>query len=148
MSQLSKLSVGATSLVCALLVVSASGCFGSSDPNRVGVYGTVKLDGTPVPEGTISFIPEQSTQGPTAGAQLTKGTYSITQSGPAIGKYRVEIKSMRKTGKKIEAGTPAPPGTMMDEIEQYIPAKYNTKSELVFEFKRGNNKADFDLTSK
>lgn len=136
------------SFVCALLVMSASGCFDSSAPTRVGVYGTVKLDGTPVPEGTISFIPEQATNGPTAGGQIVQGAYKITSLGPAIGKYRVEIKSMRKTGKKIEAGTPAPPGTMIDEIEQYIPAKYNTNSELVFEFERGDNEVDFDLTSK
>lgn len=148
MSQLRTLRFGATSVVCTLLALFVAGCFGSSDPNRVSVYGTVKLDGTPLPEGAVAFIPEPTTKGPTAGASIAKGTYSITQSGPAIGKYRIEIKAMRKTGKKVEAGTPAPPGTMMDEIEQYIPAKYNTKSELVFEFKRGNNKADFDLTSK
>jgi len=148
MSYVRSLRLGATSVVGILLVLLVPGCFGFSDPNHVGVYGTVKLDGTPIPEGTVSFIPGPATKGPTAGAPIAKGAYNISRSGPAIGKYRIEIKAMRKTGKKVEAGTPAPPGTMMDEIEQYIPAKYNTKSELVFEFKRGNNKADFDLTSK
>ena len=131
-----------------LLAVMGTGCGAPSGPGRVNVYGTITMDGQPVPDGTISFIPARETVGPTAGATITKGYYEINQNGPTVGKYRIEIKAVRKTGKQIPAGTPAPPGTMIDEIEHYIPAKYNTKTELEITFKPGSNKANFDLTSK
>lgn len=146
-----RLNIPRGTLLSALFVVMAglgAGCLGPSGPVRVEVYGTITMDGEVIPEGTISFIPDAATVGPTAGANIAKGDFEIKQNGPAIGKYRVEIKAVRKTGKKIPAGTPAPAGTMIDEIEQYIPEKYNTKSELEIEFQSGRNEASFDLTSK
>ncbi len=63
------------------------------------------------------------------------------------GKYRVIIRSQRKTGKKIAAGSPAPPGTLVDETVEAVPDRYNKQSQLRAEVKVGNNPLNFELTS-
>jgi hypothetical protein len=127
---------------------SCGGC-GSSGPELKPVSGKVTLDGAPVPEGTIVFLPTEQTSGPTTGASITQGLYEIPEEKGAIaGAYRVQITSVQKTGKKIPAGTPAPPGTMVDELRQVIPAKYNSSSELSAKVIVGDNsKVNFDLQS-
>lgn len=126
----------------------AAGCLGPAGPTLSQVYGTVMFDGKPVEDGTISFVPDVKTTGPVAGGKITNGDYNIVERGPALGKYKVEIIATRKTGKKLAAAMPAPPGTMVDETEQYIPTNYNSRSELTVEIEPGRNEHSFDLTSK
>lgn len=132
-----------------LLLVLAIGCGGSD--GRLEVSGSVKVDGQPLESGSISFIPAAGTRGPSAGAEIKQGRYSIAaEGGPVPGKYRVEIKGMRKTGRRIKDGFPHPPDDMVDEIEQFLPPKYSTaQSELTAELTPGRNEAaDFDLRLK
>ncbi|WP_145177266.1 hypothetical protein [Gimesia aquarii] len=57
----------------------------------------------------ITFTPLSPTVGPSTDANISKGSYSISQeSGPVVGMIRVEITAYQKTGEKIEAGTPNP----------------------------------------
>jgi hypothetical protein len=117
--------------------------------DRVAVSGKVTLDGQPVETGSISFVPIEGTQSPTAGAEIIDGEYEIPQAGgPKLGVFRVEIRSQRKTGKKIPAGSPAQPGTMVDETVEAIPRQYNKQSKLRAELKPGSNPLDYELTSK
>lgn len=121
-----------------------TGCSKQSAPERAMVSGTATYEGKPVEEGTIAFIPIEGTKGPVAGGVVQEGQYKISAAnGPVIGKHRVEILGNRKTGKQMEAVPPAS-GTV-DEIEQYIPPKYNTTSTLTADIKQGDNTADFDL---
>jgi len=130
------------------ILLCLSGC-GSSGPPRGSVQGKVTLDGQPVEQGTITFLPTGGTTGPSAGGVITGGQYSIEEDkGPVAGKSRVEIRWERKTGKKVPAGSPSPPGTMIDQVAEAIPAKYNSKSTLEKEIKEGDNTLDFELTSK
>lgn len=122
-----------------------AGCGGPSGPERAEVFGTVTFDGEPISQGSISFLPQEGTNGPSAGGLIVDGKYDVSERGPALGSYRVEIQSSRKTGKKIEAGPPSPPGTMIDEIEMYIPTKYNRESGLTVEVKSGRNEFNFKL---
>jgi hypothetical protein len=131
-----------------VLTCSSIGCSKPSGPQRAEVFGKLSLDGTPVPSGSISFIPDTNSTGPSAGALITDGNYQIKKMGPMPGKYRVQIQATHKTGKMIEAGTPSPPGTMIEEIKQYIPEKFNTRTELLVEIKAGRNTHNFELTSK
>jgi len=129
-------------VVCGALAV-ATGC-----SQQVQVRGTVKLDGQPLDNGSITFIPVDPTKGNTAGATISNGSYQIQGDNlPPPGAYRVEIRSQKKTGKMIPAGSPAPPGTMVEETVSAIPDKYNKASTLQSEFKTGSNTFDFDLTS-
>ncbi len=132
----------------AILLPFALGCGGGGD--RVEVGGAVTLDGQPLESGAISFVPLAGTQGPSAGAEIKQGRYAIdAEGGPVPGKYRVDIIATRKTGRRIKDGFPHPPDDLVDEIEQYLPPKYNTQSELTAELKPGANQGvDFELRLK
>ncbi len=134
---------GVWRLAVAALVLAAAGC-----GDAVAVSGKVTLDGVPVESGTVTFVPEDTSKGQGAGATITNGEYKIEGVGPPPGSYRVEIKSQKKTGKKVVAGSPAPPGTMVDETVEAIPAKYNAKSELKAVLKSGANPLDFELKGR
>ncbi len=124
-----------------------AGC-GSSGPPRVAVSGTVTLDGRPIEQGAISFVPTADSKQPSAGAEIAAGEYSIpAASGPSAGKYKVEIRWSKPTGKQIELGSPAPPGTLVDEVKEAVPAKYNSKTTLEEVLEPGENAVHFDLTS-
>jgi hypothetical protein len=110
------------------------------------VNGKVTVSGKPVAEGTIAFIPTGQTRGPSSGSAIKDGSYAVARDGgPVPGSYNVSIRAMRKTGKKIEAGPPAPPGTMIDEVTQFLPPQYNTNTTLTVEIQSGSNEHDFDL---
>ena len=55
---------------------------------------------------------------------------------------------MRKTGRKVQLPL-ATSGTMVDEVERYIPDVYNKNTTLVCEVsKDGARQIDFNLKSK
>tara|TARA_R110002095_G_scaffold111981_1_gene97845 strand:+ start:45631 stop:46227 length:597 start_codon:yes stop_codon:yes gene_type:complete len=139
-------------ITVSFLTVYLSGCSQptSDGPERAAVSGQVKFKGSPVEVGTITFAPVSPNVGPSTGAKISAGAYSIPQdSGPVIGTNRVEITAYQKTGNKIEAGTPNPPGTMVDEVKSIIPKEYNQKSSLTAQIESGDNKnTDFDLGDK
>jgi hypothetical protein len=114
------------------------------------ISGEVKFDGQPLSTGTIEFIPNANTTGPSTGAQITGGRYSVPRNkGAIVGDYRVQITSIQKTGEKIPAGTAAPEGTMVDEVRQVIPREYNSASTLTAKVVKGDNaKTNFDLKSQ
>lgn len=124
------------------LLVLIPGCGGT-----IAVEGTVTFNGEPVAEGSISFeAPDGST--PTFGGRIENGAYHIVDlPGKAAGTRVVRVVASRKTGRKVPAGPPAPPGTMVDEIER-APARYNDRSTLTAELQRaGPNRYDFALQS-
>jgi len=139
-------------ILLAGLVLVVAGC-GGSGPERAEVKGKVTFKGEPLPLGTISFIPFGDTVGPSSGAEITNGTYSIAvQSGPVIGAHRVEIRSMQKTGKQIdttmpgESGGPSGGTGMSDEMQEVIPPEFNNESTLNWDIKPGlNDNVDFAL---
>jgi hypothetical protein len=131
-----------------LLVAGAviAGC-GRSGSGRNQVSGSVSFGGEKVAEGTIAFVPIQSTKGPKVGANIEQGQYHIDRAaGPVAGTYRVEITALRKTGKQYEGVGKQ----MLDEKKNVVPAKYSgEKSELVAEIKSGGkNVFDYDLKAE
>jgi len=117
--------------------------------NQVRIRGNVKLDGKPIDTGAITFIPNDLSKGQTAGASITVGEFQVVGNNlPPPGLYRVEIRGQKKTGKQIPAGSPSPPGTMVEETIEAVPEKYNYKSELKQELKNGDNNINFELTSQ
>ena len=135
-------------LVCALSVVcllTLCGCGGTG--GRQSIEGTVTLDGQPLEKGQITFVPKQGTQGPTAGAEIAGGKFTIPAAGGTFsGKFRVEITASHATGKKV---TDHFTGQLVDAYEQFIPAKYNTQSQLEADVKAGAaNRFEFAVTSQ
>ena len=115
---------------------------------RLPIQGKVTLDGNPLQEGTIRYMPPQGKAGVSCTGTISAGSYSIPASGGLVpGTYRVEVRWARKTGKRIEAGVPTADGTV-EEVVEGIPAKYNSNSTLQREVLQGTTNLDFSLTTK
>lgn len=131
-----------------VLLSCLAGC-GSGGPTLYGVSGVVMLDDVEIKQGSITFVPAAGTEGPSGGAEIVNGAYKIPpEKGLAAGKYKVEVRSQKKTGKKIEVGSPTPPGTMMDETVEAVAPKFNTESKLETEITGNQESLDFDVSSK
>jgi hypothetical protein len=114
-----------------------AGC--SQQPRLHVVSGSVTFDGQPIPEGDILFITPDGTRGPDP-AKVASGKYELKTTA---GKKRVEISAsrIRPGGARGAGGEPVP--------EEYVPARYNTQSELTAEVQAaGKNIFDFELKSK
>jgi len=99
----------------ALLLTVCLGCGGGG----VVVEGEITLGGKPVDSGSITFVPADGA-GPSTGGSISAGRYELPETAQVQpGKKVVRITAIMKTGKKIEAGRPAPPGTMVDEIKTF-----------------------------
>jgi len=131
---------GCDALGIAVLFLSLAGCGGVSDAPETGdVQGYVKLDGQPMPGAKVIFQPTEGR--PSNGRTDQEGyyelTYSRSQSGAKVGTHKVSITTF------IEADDEGNPG-----VEEKIPEKYNSKTELTKEVEAGDNEINFDLTSK
>src|SRR5690242_5488160 len=114
------------------LALSAASC--SSENPLITITGNVTLDGAPLPEGDILFTPAD-TQFGSEGAKIENGVYRASLHP---GQSKVQIRATRPVpGKK------GPMGEQL--IEDYVPAKYNDKSELTIDVSKTQNKHDFQL---
>ncbi len=109
------------------------------------VSGTVTLDGEPLKKGVITMFPAGS--GTTVGGEIIDGKFTLPRDrGPTPGKYRVEIVAFKASGKKefdVDLNK------QVDVELQYLPARYNNKSELSCTVEEGGkNEFDFPLVSK
>ena len=123
-------------------------CLGCGS-GQVAVEGTVNYDGQPIPEGTIIFESVDG-RGGAGSAKIEAGQYKFSGDATTLpGEKIVRIRAVRKTGRQIEAGSPSPPGTMVDQIEPYLPAIYASRqSPLRCELAAGETKRqDFELKS-
>jgi len=121
------------------------GCQGRG-PDRVPVAGEVKLDGYPLPTGTITFTPIGT--GTAGFGTITDGRFTISQeAGPSPGECKVEILSYQKTGRQV-AGMSADGSGKTDETKQVVPDKYSTNSTLKHTLPPGGDLAcRFELKS-
>lgn len=104
--------------------------------------GQVTLDGQPLADGTIEFLPPDG-QGPTAGAVITDGQYELRM---APGTKQVVIQAFRTVGE--EPAMPGDPESPLVPIRQEVAlAKYGRDSpqEVAIPMK-GN--LDFALSSR
>jgi len=120
-------------------------------PNRAAVNGTVYVDGVPVDQGTISFIPEGHGGRPVANAIIENGKFSISErEGPVVGRNSIVITGGRRTGRKVEMPPDEfdPQSRTIDEIEEIVPEKYREVSVLVREIASSGNTIELNLDSR
>ncbi|MDR1382790.1 MAG: hypothetical protein LBJ67_02925 [Planctomycetaceae bacterium] len=128
-------------LMLILFAVLLTGC-GKSD-GRIAIRGNITLDNIPLADGTITFFPTGGGSGVSSGGSIQQGYYT---SDLMPGKYVVQITANRKTGKMLPSSPGDPP---LEEFEQYIPTKYNKKSELTIDVENKSKQTfDFALESK
>ena len=133
--------------IVVLTLLGLAICTGCGETQRQAIEGTVTVDGEPLADGNITFMPEVGTEGPTAGAPVKNGKFVIdSRKGTFAGRFRVEVTAVRPTGKTT---MDSESGQTIDEVEQYLPDRYNRQSELVADVKAGEENAlDFDLVTK
>ena len=114
------------------------GCGGN--PNLAEVRGVVMLDGEPLPEAFIMFVPEDGQGASSFGKTADDGTYrmkfSDSQYGAFIGTNRVAI----RTGDIMPDNS--------GSIPEKVPKVYNDNTTLTADVVAGKNTFDFDLNSK
>jgi hypothetical protein len=134
-------------LCFAFLGVVFAGCSGKgyTGEHRFPLSGKVTVDGQPMEFGVISFLP-QGEGGRVSGGPIKSGTYSVPEAmGATAGKYRVEIRWNKPTGRRVRD----PYGEeIMDEYKEGLPEKYHKNSELSAEVSAKQTTFDFDLKSK
>lgn len=131
-----KQALNAFLLLCLGILI---GC-GSSTTEAT--TGTVTLDGKPLANAYVVFTPEGG--GRPAESETDKNgnfelLYTIDEKGAPPGRYSVEIQTAR---------TDIGPNGEEIEIEEMLPPRYNSRTELVCEVKDGKtNHFDLELTS-
>ena len=131
--------------VMSLLAVSIllfAGC-GPGGPEIASVSGRVTMDGKPLANATVVFIPENGR--PSGASTDADGKYVLNFSqgrrGAIPGKNMVRVMTIRDP-------TPGEDGKSIPGSKETVPAKYNTATELTFDVAPGKrNVADFDLKS-
>ncbi len=89
-----------------------------------------------MPIGEVVFVPTDNRTSPSAG-KIEQGAFAFPTKP---GTMRVEIQAVRETGE-------IHPTEGYKITELYVPARYNTESELTAEVTRdGENHFTFDLT--
>ena len=125
-----------------VVAVTLVGCGGATGPQTAVVAGKVTLDGTPLSDGSINFLPTDGLGVP-AGAKITNGTY---RADVPLGDKRVEIRAPMVVGQKVAyEGDPNSP--KIDLIEERIPPRYNSQSDLKATVAASNKPTDFALES-
>jgi hypothetical protein len=120
-----------------LCLIGLGGC--SGDGQSV-LTGEVTLDGQPLKEGLIKFIPLDG-KTTTADAVITDGRFTATVP---VGEKRVEISAPKVVGKTRMM----PESPEKDIIDELLPERYNAKSDLKMTVERGPQTKKFELKSK
>lgn len=131
-----------------LLAACLLGCGSTSGPELEEVSGTVTLDGEPLPDATVRFMPEASGDAeyvrPATGVTDSGGWYSLafssSREGALPGKYRVSITTFREGGYDTdEDGNPIP------GAPEKVPVAYNSETTLTATIP--SDSYDFELKS-
>jgi hypothetical protein len=129
-------------LAVASLLAVVSGCGRSSGLDIERVRGKVTLDGNPLPDASVEFMPVSGR--PSAARTDADGNYVLEHGYRQPGALRGQHTVLIKTGGE----RPDPVTGEMKVFPELVPAKYNTKSELQREIQAGNNEINFELQSR
>jgi hypothetical protein len=133
--------------VCPCLVVAGCGQKYSGG-KRFPLSGKVTFNGEPIDLGSISFIPLENGQR-VSGGTISDGAYAVPEAhGANAGKYRVEIRWQKKTGKKVRKQIDSAGTIVEDDVRaEGLPAEFNTDSTLTAEVSATHTRFDFHLKS-
>jgi hypothetical protein len=115
-----------------------------SPPKPRGVHGTVTFNEGPIDKGEIVFDPLPGETAQRRWCGIDRGVFVLpAHEGVSLGKkYSLRIKAFRGTGKRYEN---ADMSRSPEVVEQYLPARWNTQSEFVYEATRANTRQELIL---
>lgn len=119
-----------------LVGILVSGCSQGRDMGEVN--GSVTVNGQPLEEGSIRFIPLDGNK-PASGGIIRDGSFSVQVP---VAKQRVEIAANVVDEEKT------PPNATADQIvmKKIVPDRYSVQSELTLDVKPGLNEPEYKLT--
>ncbi len=143
--------------VAILAGIVVAGCSEARDPSLpdlTPVSGMITLDGKPLANTTISFVPTGGTRGTSAGGATTPdGKYTLSSihngKGAAEGDFKVIISKLkRKDGSDFPLDSPE--GPMDAGADESLPPEYSDpeKTKLTATVPAGGGTIDFPLKSK
>jgi hypothetical protein len=113
------------------------------------VSGEVTYDGTPVKAGNIRFNPIEGTTGESPMVVIEEGKYDLPASMGLVvkGRYNVVITAERPSGKTMHNpfAYKMKDLPLVQELENYIPAKYNSQTNLSVTVSEDESKNKFDF---
>jgi len=127
---------------CLLACLAATFLLGCAEPTTGLVTGTVTVDGAPAKSGSIAFFPVDG-KSSTTGGEIVDGKYAVQVP---FGASKVEIRVSKVVGEKKLYDTPDSP--MKPLLAEALPARYNDATELTLDVQPGENRKDFDLSTK
>ncbi len=133
----------------ALLVTCACLPLAGCAPKPVAVEGQVTLDGQPINEAAIMFVPLEQGRAKT-GALIVDGRFALpVKEGLLPGRYRVEIVDNPPLD-SIDHSHPAGAAQVQPKQRRQLPTVYTHNSPLRFEVRDGGTRAaplaaDFEL---
>jgi hypothetical protein len=106
------------------------------------ISGSVTVDGQPLAEGTMQFIPSAG-DATSAATKIQAGQFSVTLEPT---KYQVQIYAPKiiNEGAKLDVGGPGGGPTM----QETLPPRYNLQSELTLEVTGDKSDVRFDLKTR
>ena len=134
-------------VVVMFLLVALPGCGGG--PTLATVSGRVTLDGKPLANAAVTFIPVPRPGSQVAGdsasgmtdenGRFALRTYTVQgwKDGVQVGKHRVSISQQETRGEGDRSVT-----------IQKLPRRYNEATELTADVAAGANQKDFELQSR
>jgi len=130
-------------VVAALVAGAALAAAGCGGPVRRAVAGRVTIDGQPLDEAVIMFVPLDA-DGRKTGGPILAGRYAMSKDvGLLPGRYRVEITDDPPIDPAMR------PGPSQPRSRRRLPIAYSTASPLVVEIMAGGEaEFDFNLTSR
>ncbi len=125
-----------------ILAAACVGC-GEKPIEIASVEGTITMDGNPLPEAAVIFIPEM---GRPAGAVTDENghyvlTFSRNRKGAMLGLNRVKITTLADPWEDDD-------GNMIAGSPETVPMQYNANTELEFIVEQKLNIANFDISSE
>ena len=137
----------ALTLVAGCLTMACTGC-GRDGPERAVVTGKVTYCGEPVKKGIIRFKPTKGTKTPPWGANIIDGRYeAFGKGGVPVGTHKVEIMAWRdaqpKSAQAANDSMDVAGGAISGK--QYLPPKYNTRTELEITIEPGSGEVARDF---
>jgi hypothetical protein len=123
-----------------IFLLAIAGCGESTITSEV--KGTVSVDGVPVTNGAINFLPADGMT-KTTGGKIKDGKYLVQVP---IGEMKVAIYAPVFSHKQKLYDTPD--SRERDVFIESLPEKYNRETELQLDVKPGGMEKDFELTTK